>query len=84
MMNKVFRNELEEGMRFTAPVFFDDGENMLVSKGVAIKSRELAALDRWNISFVLTAGKPVTDDSQLAPAEEEFAELDEVEELDEE
>jgi len=81
VLKKVFRNELEEGMRFTAPVFFDDGENMLVSRGVAIKTRELAALDRWKISFVLTAGKPVTDDSQLAAVEEEFAELDELEEF---
>ena len=83
MLKKVFRNELDEGMRFTAPVFFDDGENMLVGKGVAIKSRELAALDRWKISFVLTAGKPVTDDSQLASGDDEFAELYEFEELDE-
>ncbi len=81
MLKKVFRNELEEGIRFTAPVFFDDGENMLVSKGVPIKTRELAALDRWKISYVLTAGNPVTDESQLA-VEDEFAELDEVEELD--
>lgn len=80
MLKKVFRNELEEGMRFTAPVFFDDGENMLVSRGVPIKTRELAALDRWKITYVLTAGSPVSDDSQLA-VEDEFAELDEVEEL---
>lgn len=82
MLKKVFRNELEEGMRFTSPVFFDDGENMLVSRGVPIKTRELAVLDRWKISFVLTAGTPVLDDSQLAD-ENEFAELDEIEELDE-
>ncbi len=82
MLKKVFRNELEEGMRFTAPVFFDDGENMLVSRGVPIKTRELAALDRWKIAFVMTAGTLVTHDSQLA-VENEFAELAEVEEMDE-
>lgn len=83
MLKKVFRNELEEGMRFSAPVFFDDGENMLVSRGAPIKARELNALDRWKISFVLTAGVPVSEETLFDKKEEEFASLDEVEELDE-
>jgi HD-GYP domain-containing protein (c-di-GMP phosphodiesterase class II) len=70
MLKKVFRNEITEGMRFTAPVFFDDGENMLVSKGVPIKARELMALDRWKIPFVLTAGNPLREDERLETADE--------------
>ncbi len=80
MLKKVFRNEITEGMRFSAPVFFDDGENMLVSKGVPIKTRELMALDRWKIPFVLTAGNPLKGDERLETADEP-EELDEIEEV---
>ncbi len=84
MLKKVYRNELTEGMRFSAPVFFDDGENMLVSKGSPIKARELKALDRWKISFVLTAGAPVSGDyNDDADDVEEPEELSELEDLDE-
>lgn len=84
MLKKVFRNEIVEGMRFSAPVFFDDGENMLVSKGVPIKRRELGALDRWKIAFVLTAGTVLTgdetdSDDELDELVEEVESLDDVE-----
>lgn len=80
MLKKVYRNELTEGMRFSAPVFFDDGENMLVSKGSPIKARELKALDRWKISYVLTAGSPVSGDLRDDEADEP-EELFELEDL---
>ncbi|HHU37510.1 MAG TPA: HD-GYP domain-containing protein [Treponema sp.] len=83
MLKKVYRNELEEGMRFSAPVFFDDGKNMLVSKGAPIKARELYALDRWKINYVLTVGVPVSADELLNKKDDEFASLDEMEEIDE-
>jgi HD-GYP domain-containing protein (c-di-GMP phosphodiesterase class II) len=82
MLKKVYRNELNEGMRFSAPVFFDDGENMLLSQGIPIKERELKALDRWNIPFVLTAGTVLTGEAGDG-AEDEPAEIEELEELDE-
>lgn len=81
MLKKVYRNELSEGMRFSAPVFFDDGENMLVSKGTPIKERELKALDRWKIQYVLTAGNPLSSDQDLDI--DDPSELDELEDLDE-
>jgi HD-GYP domain-containing protein (c-di-GMP phosphodiesterase class II) len=81
MLKKVFRNEIVEGMRFSAPVFFDDGENMLVSKGVPIKKRELGALDRWKIAFVLTAGTVLTGD-ETDSADELDELVEEVEDLD--
>lgn len=83
MMKKVYRNELVEGMRFSSPVFFDDGENMLVSKGVPIKARELKALDRWKIQYVLTAGMVLSANEPCGMDEpdeiEELADLDELE-----
>lgn len=99
MLKKINRSELREGMRFSAPVFFDDGESMLVSQGVPFKSRELSALDRWKISYVLTAGREITaaeaeimekaaQKNQVAEVEDleeigDAEDLDEVEELDE-
>ena len=95
MLKKINRSDLREGMRFSAPVFFDDGESMLVSQGVPFKSRELSALDRWKISYVLTAGREISADeaamlekaakkNQNAPADELEAleEIDDAEELD--
>lgn len=87
MLKKVFRNKIEEGMRFSAPVFFEDGENMLVSKGVPIRARELAALDRWDIPYVLTAGSVLLEDIQdenMAKEIEEPCEMEELDELEEE
>ena len=81
MLKKVYRNEIVEGMRFSAPVFFDDGENMLVSKGVPIKERELNALDRWKISFVLTAGTVLEGNAVEEDTEPE--ELDEISDAEE-
>jgi HD-GYP domain len=85
MMKKVYRNEISEGMRFSAPVFFDDGENMLLSTGIPLKARELNALDRWKISFVLTAGIVLSDEDSGTSTEEpqELEEIDEVEEVEE-
>ena len=84
MLKKVFRNEITEGMRFSAPVFFDDGENMLVSKGVPIKARELMALDRWKIPFVLTAGNALREGEKIETVDEpeELSDLDEMESVD--
>jgi len=79
MLKKVPRGDIREGMRFSAPVFFDDGENMLLGEGVPIKKRELAALDRWSISYVLTAGKPLEPGQKVTV--NEIEELDEAEEV---
>lgn len=76
MMKKVYRKELVEGMCFSAPVFFDDGVNMLITKGAPIKTRELDALDRWNIAYVLTAGTQISGPVPLE--DDEPAELSEI------
>lgn len=83
MFKKVLRKDLAEGMRFSANVFFDDGENMLLAQGVPIKARELQALDRWNINYVLTHGSVIVKDEKTTAKEvEEVEELDELDELD--
>ncbi len=81
MLKKINRTVLREGMRFSTPVFFDDGENMLLSQGVPFKKRELDALDRWKIAYVLTAGKEIS--AAEAEAMERAAKKDQVEDLEE-
>lgn len=86
MLKKVNRSDLREGMRFSAPVFFDDGESMLVSQGVPFKARELSALDRWKISYVLTAGREISAaEAELLEkaAKNKNADADELEDLEE-
>ena len=43
-------------MRFSAPVFFDDEENMFLAEGQEIKDFHLQALVRWNVDYVCTFG----------------------------
>ncbi len=70
MLKKVNTSELKENMRFSAPVFFDDGIYMLVDEGVPLHQRELNALERWDISFVLTAGRELAEGEALDAAKE--------------
>lgn len=55
-MNKIASEDIKRGMRFSAPVFFDDGKNMFLAKGKSAKAYHIAALERWAIPFVLTSG----------------------------
>ncbi len=82
-------------MRFSSPVFFDDGENMFLAEGKPILEYHLDALKRWKLTYVVTYGKvlaenelPPTSDSLSDDVEElevldEFEELEELEELEE-
>ncbi len=67
-MQEIFTDTLQEGMRFSAPVFFDDGKNMFLAERKKLKKFHLAAIRRWKITYVTTWGH------QLASAE--CAELD--------
>lgn len=73
--------ELKVGMRFSAPVFFDDGENMFLAEGKSAKPYHLAALVRWHIPFLLTYGHLVT--AGETPAVENSGDVEELEEVDE-
>lgn len=54
--NRIKCSDLREGMRYTAPVFFDDGKNMFLAESKPVKQYHLKALERWNIPFLLTYG----------------------------
>ncbi len=78
--NKIRSSSLQIGKRFTAPVFFDDGENMFLGERKYITQFHLDTLKRWKIPYVLTYGTVMDDDEEVV--EELSAELDDVEELD--
>lgn len=60
---RIDTDDLQLGMRFSAPVFFDDGENMFLAEGKAIKPYHFAAINRWHIKSLLTYGHLISDDS---------------------
>lgn len=62
-------------MRFSAPVFFDDGENMFLAERQELKDFHMQALIRWNVEYVYTYGHLLSD-------EESVDELEEIQELD--
>lgn len=83
-MQQIQIETLKEGMMFSAPLFFDDGENMFLPKGHALSAYHISVLSRWKIPYVLTNGHIVTSEETESEVVEleEFSELDEVEELD--
>jgi hypothetical protein len=58
---KIKSSEVKEGMRFSAPVFFDDGKNMFLAEGKAAKRYHITALKRWSIPYLLTYGHPLSE-----------------------
>lgn len=97
-MQKIDCSEIKLGMRFSMPVFFDDGKNMFLAKKRTVKKYHLNAISQWKLAYLLTAGSvmPDTDEDMekdfagFAKANydkptdvEELEELDDVEELEE-
>ena len=80
MLKKIKTTDLKIGIRFSAPVFFDDGSNMFLLRGIPLSEKELSTLKRWNIQYVVTAGDPVPEG---VPLDDEIAELDEIDEIEE-
>ena len=62
-------SRITEGVRFSKPVFFNDGKNMFLAAGCPAKKYHLDALKRWEIPFLWTDGSEVEDIPEL-PAEE--------------
>ena len=82
--NKISCDEIKIGVKFSAPVFFDDGENMFLAEEKTVKQYHIAAIARWNIPYLLTYGHVVTEDDESGSSElYELETLDEVESLDE-
>ena len=83
-MEKIKRELIELGMRFSAPVFFDDGKNMFLPEKKPVKKSHLEILEKWNIPFVVTYGHLISNtaadlDELLAvdtPVHESASEID--------
>lgn len=53
---KINCSDIKLGMRFTMPVFFDDGKYMFLAKKRTIKKYHMNAINQWNLQYLLTAG----------------------------
>ncbi|MBO5607614.1 MAG: phosphohydrolase [Treponema sp.] len=90
-LNRIKCEEIAEGVSFSAPVFFEDGKNMFLAANHPVKKYHLAALKRWNVPFLVTAGKknqegsiPKTDANAMEEISvDEFDSLEEIEEVEE-
>lgn len=80
--NKINCKDIKLGMRFSAPVFFDDGENMFLAEDKTVKQYHLVAISRWNMESVLTYGRILADDEVLEK-EDDVGEIEEIEEVEE-
>lgn len=58
-MNKIQAGELKVGMKFSAPLFFDDGKNMFLPESWPITQALLSVLSKWNIDYIQTYGKEI-------------------------
>ena len=79
---KLTQNDIKEGMRFSAPVFFDDGKNMFLAAGRPAKPYHLAALKNWNVPFLLTVGHVLSQAEIDAQANANLEDVDELEPVD--
>ncbi len=78
--NRINAQDIKLGMRFTAPVFFDDGENMFLAEEKSIKNYHLLALKRWNVRYLLTYGRLLDSNSdETSEYDYDLEELEEVE-----
>ncbi|MBP3607812.1 MAG: phosphohydrolase [Treponema sp.] len=80
---RIESNQMEIGMRFSAPVFFEDGENMFLAEGKTAKQYHINALKRWNIPYLLTYGRILLESELIFDENGDvfIEELEEVEEL---
>lgn len=80
-LNKIDCKDIKLGMRFSAPVFFDDGENMFLGEEKAVKNYHIDAIQRWKIDHLITYGHPISD-GQTADSNDSYL-LEDVDELEE-
>ena len=80
---RINSKDIKLGMRFSAPVFFSDGENMFLAEEKSVKRYHLIAIARWNISTLLTYGHPITGDDEINHLMEMVDDVEDVEEIEE-
>lgn len=56
-MEKINSEMIELGMKFSEPVYFDDGQNMFLPEKKPVRKFHLDTLKRWNIPYVVTDGR---------------------------
>ena len=66
MMTKIECSQIEEGVRYTQPVFFDDMQNMFLCANRPAKKYHVVALKRWKIPFLYTEGKRLAPETASA------------------
>ena len=59
MLRRIEVTDIKLNMIFSAPVFFEDGKNMFLAEGKAVKAYHLAVLKKWKVPFLLTSGKAI-------------------------
>jgi HD-GYP domain-containing protein (c-di-GMP phosphodiesterase class II) len=65
MKKRIALDQIKPGSRFSEDVFIDD-KNLLVPAGVAVKQKDIDALKRWGVAFVITEGSPVVEEAPSA------------------
>ena len=81
-METIRSEDMKEGMRFSAPVFFDDGKNMFLAAGKPAKPYHLAALKNWKVPFLLTVGHVLSQAEIDAQTNANLEDVDELEPVD--
>ncbi len=82
-METIRSEDVKEGMRFSAPVFFDDGKNMFLAEKKPVTPFHLSVLSRWSVPYIVTYGKPLGSDPGIEDEAEELEAVSEVEEAEE-
>ena len=80
--NRIDCKDIKLGMRFSAPVFFDDGENMFLGEEKTVKNYHIDAIQRWNIQYLLTYGHLVVDGKNASAADSLYM-LEDIEDVEE-
>ncbi len=75
--------DIKLGIRFSAPVFFDDGENMFLAEGKSVKPYHINTIKKWSLPYLLTYGHILKEGDLHNTKEDGFDDLDVLEELEE-
>ncbi|MCR4790003.1 MAG: hypothetical protein K5839_02870 [Treponemataceae bacterium] len=61
MKQELDPKDLKLGMRYSAPVFFDDGESMFLAEDMPVKEFHLNTIKEWNVTKLVTYGHVIED-----------------------
>ena len=61
MLRRIEVDAIKLNTIFSTPVFFEDGKNMFLAAGKAVKPYHVAALKNWNVPFLMTEGQAIEE-----------------------